>query len=98
MKRCFGCANRSPVNLNLRLNNAHVCMIKCARACATCLLGYLVPLAAHSAPVSWCWKTHSQRCLAAAVAAAAIAKHLLITIFGDCRGVEGLSNKFRSPF
>ena len=64
-----------------------------------CLLGYLVPLSARSAPVSWCWKTHSQRCpSAAAVAAAAIAKHLLITIFGDGRGVESLSNKFHSPF
>ena len=42
------------------------------------LLGYHVPLSALfalSAPVSWCWKTHSQKCLAAEVAAAAIARH-----------------------
>ena len=37
----------------------------------------LAPLFARSAPVSWCWKKHSQKCLvaAAAVAAAVIAKH-----------------------
>ena len=40
------------------------------------VLDYLVPLFPLSAPVAWCEKTHSQRCLvAAAVAAAAIAKH-----------------------
>ena len=50
--------------------------LRCSFLALGYLLDYLVPLSALSAPVSWCWKTHSQRCLvAAAVAVAAIAKH-----------------------